>query len=81
MVLWANLHSFWFVGLLMLLCTLIGERKNRRQLLLLTLCCSLAVLVNPYGLELVKYNFSFVSQPEAATQLILQAVETIAAGE
>ncbi len=64
MVLWANLHSFWFIGLLIVLTYLVCEAARKRRLplqlsLLLAACCA-AVFINPYGAGLVSYIISFV---------------------
>ncbi|MFA6209546.1 MAG: hypothetical protein WCT03_08195 [Candidatus Obscuribacterales bacterium] len=68
MVLWANSHSFWFIGLLMVTAYLIAailENKNeRRSLGLVLLACFGAVLLNPYGWALVQYNISFTTEPD-----------------
>lgn len=61
MVLWTNLHSFWFIGLLAVLCYAIFAAKGtRRQLWSVLGLCMLAVLVNPYGFGVVSYNLSFI---------------------
>ncbi len=77
--LWANLHGSFMVGLLMLGCFLVGRgidierRTNRlgailkdpctvRYLLLLQLS-AIAVLLNPYGLQLYSVVWEFSSNP------------------
>lgn len=79
MVLWANSHSFWFIGLAMVatyLVPAIGENKctNRKTLTLLLLSCLGAVLVNPYGWGLVQYNLSFTTEPDFGSIRELQPV-------
>jgi len=81
-VLWANLHGSFPVGLGLIGCFLVGRavdvgRKSgiwkamfrdsvtRRYLLLLELS-ALAVLVNPYGLQLYSEVFAFSSNPNLA---------------
>ncbi len=81
-VLWANLHGSFPVGLGLLGCFLVGRaidvgRKSgswkamfqdgvtRRYLLLLELS-AVAVLLNPYGLQLYTEVFSFSSNPNLA---------------
>jgi hypothetical protein len=78
MVLWANLHSFWFIGDLIVLAYLLGDllrlsprsqpgskpaQKRPAPLALITafVFCLLAVFINPYGPELVAYNWSFIN--------------------
>lgn len=71
MILWANSHSFWFIGLILILSYFIhnlSERNNRERMTLLKVavlnCC--AVFINPYAGEILSYNFGFVSRPEIA---------------
>ena len=70
MIAWANIHSFWIFGIIMILvaCLRSGENKNWLQLdLPMALClvaALLSVCVNPYGFDLIKYNFSFVGNTE-----------------
>lgn len=72
MMLWSNLHSFWFTGLLItclyLIPPAVGARSSglriRSRLLLLASC--LAVLANPYGWRIIGYNLSFLTQPDFA---------------
>lgn len=73
MLVWANGHSFWFIGLGIAASYLIPEavRSNdaaTRQKLISVLCaCVAAVFVNPYGIELLKYNASFLTEPDFQT--------------
>lgn len=69
MVLWANSHSFWFIGLLMvatyLIAAIFENRKgSRKSLAMLLVACFGAVLLNPYGWGLVHYNISFTTEPD-----------------
>jgi hypothetical protein len=80
MVLWTNLHSFWFVGLFMIACYWLtglplvpkvsapaGDRAQAPEKLGIVLAASLAaVLVNPYGPDLVRYNLTFLTEPDFA---------------
>jgi hypothetical protein len=59
MVLWVNLHSFWFFGLAAVLSYAVPVR--RRTLWLVFLFCLAAVFINPYGAKIITYNFSFVT--------------------
>lgn len=72
MVLWANLHSFWFVGLFMVSAYMIpaglkAAGPERRRLALILSFSFLAVLLNPYGIGLVQYNLSFLTEPDFST--------------
>ncbi len=69
MVLWANMHSFWFIGLAMVATYLLIEIahkqcQNRQRLLILLFACIGAILVNPYGWGLITYNLSFTTEPD-----------------
>ncbi len=69
MVLWTNSHSFWFVGLSMILLYVLGlfpkaSSKTRISLLTVLLTSVLAVLVNPYGFQLITYNCSFLTETD-----------------
>lgn len=76
MVLWANCHSFWFIGLLLVLAYTIpalAERQHARAPVIALACsCALAVLVNPYGWHLITYTLSFTTQPDFGTIWELQ---------
>jgi hypothetical protein len=61
MVLWTNLHSFWFIGLLAILCYALTAGSGRRWLWLTLALSTAAVLINPYGLGIVTYNWLFVT--------------------
>lgn len=71
MILWANSHSFWFVGLILILSYFVqnlSERSSRDRMTLLTIAAlsGAAVFINPYAGEILSYNFGFVSRPEIA---------------
>jgi len=71
MVLWANSHSFWFIGLILILSYFVhnlSQRSNKDRLTLLTIAAlsAGAVFINPYAGEILSYNFGFVSRPEIA---------------
>ncbi|CAN5520427.1 hypothetical protein BH11CYA1_BH11CYA1_03270 [soil metagenome] len=76
MVLWANLHSFWFIGLGMVAAYLfeaaISKKTGSKALLLALFACLLAVLINPYGTGLIVYNLSFTTEPDFASIRELQ---------
>jgi hypothetical protein len=58
MVIWANLHGGFIVGIGLVAMYAIGEflnRKNPKQFILLLLIVVLVTLLNPYGLEYWKY--------------------------
>jgi len=79
MVLWANTHSFWFIGLAMVATYLLielGQKQcqNRQRLLLLLFACIGAILVNPYGWGLITYNLSFTTEPDFGSIRELQPV-------
>lgn len=65
MVLWVNLHPFWFIGLICLATYLICDaRRSKRLSLPLSLCttaCAACVLLNPYGFGLVSYLVTFIN--------------------
>jgi len=61
LVLWTNLHSFWFIGLLAILCYALTAPSERRWLWLTLALSTAAVLINPYGPAIITYNWSFVS--------------------
>ncbi len=79
MMLWANLHGSFIMGLGLLGCFALGRavdviRRSRRivaaghdrrtrRLFLLLLCAALAVLVNPYGADLYVHAFTFSQNP------------------
>ncbi len=63
MVLWVNTHSFWFIGLMMV-AFYFAKLLNQRRYAYLLLLCLMAVLVNPYGAEIVGYNLSFLTEPD-----------------
>lgn len=76
MILWANTHSFWFIGLLMLLCYCVDGPEDKKLVSLdrsLLFCCvisALCLLVNPYGLGLIEYNISFIGNtPDAISEV------------
>jgi hypothetical protein len=67
MVLWANSHSFWFIGLAMILLYILdslskASREARIRLLAVLVTSALAVMINPYGLKLITYNCSFLTE-------------------
>lgn len=69
MVLWVNCHSFWFIGLAIIVAYLLPAmaQKNepkRKSLGLLLFICLSAVMVNPYGIGLITYNLSFTTEPD-----------------
>ncbi len=79
MVLWANTHSFWFIGLAMVATYLLIELaqkqcQNRQRLLALIFACLGAILINPYGWGLINYNLSFTTEPDFGSIRELQPV-------
>lgn len=62
MVLWVNMHSLWFVGLLFVLAYAVTLKHKIAWAVLGA--CLLAVFVNPYGAEIIRYNLSFLSEPD-----------------
>jgi hypothetical protein len=79
MVLWANTHSFWFIGLAMVATYLLIELaqkqcQNRQRLLILLFACIGAILLNPYGWGLIAYNLSFTTEPDFGSIRELQPV-------
>ncbi|WP_146368965.1 hypothetical protein [Symmachiella macrocystis] len=82
MLLWANLHGSFIMGLGLLSCFTLGRaidvvRRSKRltaiahdtktrQLLVLTLCGGLAVFVNPYGPQLYFHVLTFARNPNLA---------------
>jgi hypothetical protein len=65
MLLWANLHSFWIFGLLMILAAGIKFLVRLplvqidRKLAIILFLSVVAICINPYGGELIQYNLSF----------------------
>ncbi|MBA4027491.1 MAG: hypothetical protein C0473_04535 [Cyanobacteria bacterium DS3.002] len=79
MVLWANTHSFWFIGLAMVATYLLIELaqkqcQDRKKLLTLLFACIGAVLVNPYSWGLITYNLSFTTEPDFGSIRELQPI-------
>jgi hypothetical protein len=77
MVLWANLHSFWFIGLAMVAAYLLEAilqrtTANSKALLIALCCCLTAVLINPYGWGLIQSHLSFTTEPDFGTIRELQ---------
>ena len=68
MILWANLHSFWSVGLLILsVYTIIAALKKREQFPLMIGVCLMtfaSILVNPYGWGLPRHIISFADNEQ-----------------
>jgi hypothetical protein len=72
MLLWANFHAGFSVGLLLLGAFVVGEAINRllgwpaaplRPLLLVTAACAVVSLLNPNGLDLWLYPLTYLSGP------------------
>ncbi len=63
MVLWVNVHSFWFIGLIMVALYLLPAIKSVKVACLLLLCF-VSILANPYGAGIISYNLSFLSEPD-----------------
>lgn len=65
MVLWVNLHSFWFLGLGALLIYFIADYLRSRKLSLAMLAtifgCAAATGLNPYKLQLLSYTATFIN--------------------
>jgi len=59
MVLWVNVHSFWFIGLFALITYTAVSRC--KKLLAVTAACIAAVFVNPYGAQLPAYVAAFAT--------------------
>jgi hypothetical protein len=72
MMLWANLHSFWIFGLLMILLSCFhfsGSKflmKVDSKMLVVLLASVLTVCINPYGIELLQYNLAFPGNTDCA---------------
>lgn len=70
MVIWVNGHSFWFIGLLIIASYLIpgivkaSGTAQRKKLSLLLAASFGAVLLNPYGVDIITYNCSFLTEPD-----------------
>ena len=62
MILWVNLHSFWFIGLIALICYALFLRE--RKLWYVLLLSTIAIFLNPYGSQIITYNFSFVTDAD-----------------
>lgn len=62
--LWANLHAFWFIGLLIFAVYLVFDCYRSRTIprvpSVLFLLALLAVLANPYGFRLISHIWTFV---------------------
>lgn len=71
MVLWANCHSFWFIGLAMMLAYFLPACRSLKMAGF-TLLCIASVFLNPYGAGLISYNLSFLSEPDFGTIRELQ---------
>ena len=77
MVIWANCHAFWFIGLIMIAAYLLdgwltvlrrpaGRTDLRPQLILtfVLMAATASVLVNPYGSGLVTHAITFLQEPD-----------------
>jgi hypothetical protein len=70
MMVWANLHSFWIFGLMMILlaCFYFSSKKPflniDPKMAAVLLLSTLAVCINPYGLALIQYNLSFAGNTD-----------------
>lgn len=67
-MLWVNLHSFWFVGLLCIAVYCAADWWRCKHVSLpLALClvaCSAATMVNPYGAGLLSYLTTFIDSSQ-----------------
>lgn len=68
MILWANTHSFWSVGLIIVaVYTIVAVLKRRAQFpLLIAVCVTTfaSILVNPYGWNLARHIISFADNEQ-----------------
>lgn len=65
MMLWANLHAWWFIGLLAILCyDIFVKWPDGRWIGSVLVLSTLAVLVNPYGWGIVQYDLSFLREAD-----------------
>lgn len=68
MLLWANLHSFCFIGLIImaiyLACQIWREKKITPPLLLTLALSTIATLINPYGPNLAVHTQSFINSSQ-----------------
>ena len=68
MLIWANLHGGFVSGLGLIIIYAIGEflnKKEWKQYLLILVPVSLIVLINPYGIEYVKYLYHALIMPRS----------------
>jgi hypothetical protein len=66
-VVWANVHLFWSIGLMLIAiylgCDLWRTRQSPRSPLLVTLAASAAAItINPYGLNVYSYLWTFLNK-------------------
>lgn len=80
-LLWVNLHGGYVIGLVLLALALAGEvvaralgrpAANLRALALATLGAVAATLVNPHGLEALRYPFSYAGTGNASQRFIAE---------
>jgi hypothetical protein len=72
LVLWVNLHSFWFIGLMLIASYFLFDNLRRLrsgqgvnlELGLVLVSCIVASLVNPYGTDLFRYILSFTDSSQ-----------------
>jgi hypothetical protein len=81
LALWVNLHGGYVIGLVLLGLTLVGEAVARvlerpaapvRPLLLVTALSIGATLLNPHGLEALRYPFSYVGSSNGSMRFITE---------
>jgi hypothetical protein len=65
---WANIHSFWSIGLITIFVyagtAVFTKRPGSKRLVLLSLLSTLAIFVNPYGWLLPKHIISFADNEQ-----------------
>ncbi len=68
MLLWANIHLFCSIGLILIaiycICSLLDKRHSKKPLTLTLIASTLMILINPYGLQLVSYFFTFFNHSQ-----------------
>ncbi len=81
MVLWVNLHGGYLIGLVLLGLALTGEAVRRwlfgaetplRPLLRATVLTTVATLLNPHGLEALRYPFTYAGTANASMRYVAE---------
>lgn len=81
LLLWVNLHGGYVIGLVLLGLTVAGEAAaallgrpaaNLRALALAAIAATLATLVNPHGIEALRYPFTYAGTGNASQRFIAE---------